>query len=468
MKVNIKEWNAVATWRWDMPDDEVCGICRVQFDGTCPTCKFPGDDCSLLLGKCGHSFHMPTQLEMSLPKHTTSPSLSSSPSRQSIRRPANSNAPSRPQSIIDRPPTAQQTHHPLESTTTHDPPLDNPPSQTHQGDGHHDFPPQHHQPPPFQPFFTLIEDANTSEYYHPTVHYIFSDDDTDIVTEAALRSLENDQDVLSQGPKGKSKPVRAKDGAGDGEVYDEEDDEFAIARKDPLLLPPIPGVRDNYIILDLETTASDETVHPGNVAAASNRENITGASSSLPSQTQTHLAGAQSQQQQQTQHPNTPNPQTQTPDHKGPQPPQFSVSSVHSLTPSWQVLHTQVIPAPTFEKNTSNEPVNGGLMLKIQGTAGLPITLLGKDRDKERSSQRLEEMMDQFSKRLGELRQVVEAGEQGQFGEERGGEEGVEEQEPNDATAVVGFGNDNALGVHLEGEGGAEVGNGEDGMENEG
>lgn len=47
MKVSIKEWNAVATWRWNMPDDEVCGICRVQFDGTCPTCKFPGDDCSL-------------------------------------------------------------------------------------------------------------------------------------------------------------------------------------------------------------------------------------------------------------------------------------------------------------------------------------------------------------------------------------------------------------------------------------
>ncbi|EEA26726.1 ubiquitin-protein ligase Anaphase Promoting Complex [Talaromyces marneffei ATCC 18224] len=58
MKVTIKEWNAVASWRWDMPEDEVCGICRVQFDGTCPTCKFPGDDCSLLIGTCGHSFHM--------------------------------------------------------------------------------------------------------------------------------------------------------------------------------------------------------------------------------------------------------------------------------------------------------------------------------------------------------------------------------------------------------------------------
>lgn len=84
MKVKIKEWNAVATWRWDMPEDDVCGICRVQFDGTCPTCKYPGDDCALcmfsitssimyskklsiecgaltytlVIGKCGHSFHM--------------------------------------------------------------------------------------------------------------------------------------------------------------------------------------------------------------------------------------------------------------------------------------------------------------------------------------------------------------------------------------------------------------------------
>jgi anaphase-promoting complex subunit 11 len=47
MKVNLKEWNAIATWHWDIPEDEVCGICRVQFDGTCPTCKFPGDECAL-------------------------------------------------------------------------------------------------------------------------------------------------------------------------------------------------------------------------------------------------------------------------------------------------------------------------------------------------------------------------------------------------------------------------------------
>jgi anaphase-promoting complex subunit 11 len=58
MKVTIKQWNAVALWKWDVPEDEVCGICRVQFDGTCPTCKYPGDDCPLISGACNHSFHM--------------------------------------------------------------------------------------------------------------------------------------------------------------------------------------------------------------------------------------------------------------------------------------------------------------------------------------------------------------------------------------------------------------------------
>lgn len=47
MKVTITKWNAVATWRWDIPDDDVCGICQVAFDGTCPTCKYPGDGCPL-------------------------------------------------------------------------------------------------------------------------------------------------------------------------------------------------------------------------------------------------------------------------------------------------------------------------------------------------------------------------------------------------------------------------------------
>lgn len=50
-------------------------------------------------------------------------------------------------------------------------------------------------------------------------------------------------------------------------------------------------------------------------------------------------------------------------------------------------------------------------MLKIHGTPGLPPSMVAKDRDKERGSQRLEDMMEQFAKRMKELRLVIEAGE---------------------------------------------------------
>nr|XP_058958015.1 uncharacterized protein LOC131785182 isoform X2 [Pocillopora verrucosa] len=40
------EWIGVATWRWVANDDN-CGICRMAFDGCCPDCKIPGDDCPL-------------------------------------------------------------------------------------------------------------------------------------------------------------------------------------------------------------------------------------------------------------------------------------------------------------------------------------------------------------------------------------------------------------------------------------
>ncbi|KAJ2861132.1 ubiquitin-protein ligase Anaphase Promoting Complex [Coemansia erecta] len=59
MKVTIKDWKAVAGWKWDLPDDDVCGICRVPFDACCPNCKIPGDDCPLIWGECSHPTAMP-------------------------------------------------------------------------------------------------------------------------------------------------------------------------------------------------------------------------------------------------------------------------------------------------------------------------------------------------------------------------------------------------------------------------
>ncbi|KAL2653611.1 hypothetical protein R1flu_021739 [Riccia fluitans] len=43
---SLSEWHAVASWTWDAHDD-ACGICRMAFDGCCPDCKMPGDDCPL-------------------------------------------------------------------------------------------------------------------------------------------------------------------------------------------------------------------------------------------------------------------------------------------------------------------------------------------------------------------------------------------------------------------------------------
>ncbi|KAL8153443.1 hypothetical protein V2J09_011203 [Rumex salicifolius] len=50
-------WHAVASWTWDA-QDEMCGICRLVFDGCCPDCKHPGDDCPIIWGQCNHAFHL--------------------------------------------------------------------------------------------------------------------------------------------------------------------------------------------------------------------------------------------------------------------------------------------------------------------------------------------------------------------------------------------------------------------------
>merc|ERR1711973_200521 len=57
LKVTIKSWNGVASWKW-IANDDTCGICRVAFDGCCPDCKLPGDDCPLVWGACTHCFHI--------------------------------------------------------------------------------------------------------------------------------------------------------------------------------------------------------------------------------------------------------------------------------------------------------------------------------------------------------------------------------------------------------------------------
>ncbi|KAJ5778739.1 hypothetical protein N7520_001985 [Penicillium odoratum] len=246
------------------------------------------------------------------------------------------------------------------------------------------------QQPAFQPFFTLIEDIPTAEYHHPTVHYIFSDDDTDIITEAALRSLEAQQDALPG-----SKKHHTYIGQHDGQ----EDHDAST-----LLPPPIPGIRENYVILDVEPVpASEHTTTAPSPAAMQFGPGVNPMSSSPATQ---------------------PSPGAGT----APQP-QFRVTSAKSFSPDWQVMRSEMVPAPTFENNEDGDGTGHGLLLKIHGTGGLPYAA---ESTKERGTSRLEEMMNQFAKRMSELQTVIDSayveGEKRQDGDAEV-EAGVDEQE---------------------------------------
>lgn len=57
IKITYTSFTAVAEWKWDLPEeaDDTCGICRVQFEGTCAKCKYPGDECPISMPTALHS-----------------------------------------------------------------------------------------------------------------------------------------------------------------------------------------------------------------------------------------------------------------------------------------------------------------------------------------------------------------------------------------------------------------------------
>ncbi|KAJ5951626.1 uncharacterized protein N7479_010039 [Penicillium vulpinum] len=336
---------------------------------------------------------------MSLNNSPYHPPLSSSSSRQSLHK----DTLSRPGTASSRPSDRQQpraqlpegrtstdeTHQHPETivSPSHDAVLDETGDHLEEGQ---EQPLSH---PAFQPFFTLIEDAHTSDYHHPTVHYIFSDDDTGIVTEAALRSLAAQQEALSDSKKEQIAQTQASNLQ--DEIKDPSDQDPA---KTTLLPPPAPGVRENYVILDVEPSpytpeAAQTSPIPEQLAPGRGGGGIRSISSS-PANASTI-------------------PQDQGQPH-----PQYRVTAAQSFSSTWQVLHTEVVPAPTFENSNPGEPPGHGLMLKIRGTGGLPIKVGGKDKEST-----LEEMMDQFAKRMSELQVVIDAAEAADSKGELDGEE---------------------------------------------
>ena len=222
--------------------------------------------------------------------------------------------------------------------------------------------------PSFQPFFTLIEDSVTNEHHHPTVHYIFADDDADIIAEAALRSLETLDPTQRVGQSSTAEQGRGhprKEAEARPSRMQNEEDSLNASR-----LPHITaGVQEHYVILD---------VHPQPQAPV----------------------------------------QTVKSDDNSPAVPStysYEVISAHSLSAEWQVLRTSISAAPTIGDN----PPAGdeGLMLRIEGRGNTPGDVASaKEKGKETEGERdkgkesMEEMIERFQRRLEDIRMVMDAG----------------------------------------------------------
>ncbi|KAK5064530.1 hypothetical protein LTR84_000363 [Exophiala bonariae] len=231
-------------------------------------------------------------------------------------------------------------------------------------------------PTSFQPFFTLIEDSVSNEHYHPTVHYIFEDDDSDVIAEAACRSLEI-LDPSQQRQEHDDPSEMSQSHAGEvGHGHDQD--------TQSRLPVPLPGVHEHYLILDIHPRG---TLH------------------------QHPLASHQQQQQQLPTHP-TPIIPGSSPSTATPQIP-FHVTSAHSLSAEWQVLQTKVGAAPTIGDGNDDADDDEGWMLRIEGRGNTPGGVgvggeagVGKEREKES----MEEMIERFQRRMDEIRQVLETG----------------------------------------------------------
>ncbi|KAI1725070.1 anaphase-promoting complex subunit 11 RING-H2 finger domain-containing protein [Ditylenchus destructor] len=58
LRMRMKRLTIVGEWKWVDGKSDNCGICRAPFEACCVDCKYPGDECPLVLGACKHPFHM--------------------------------------------------------------------------------------------------------------------------------------------------------------------------------------------------------------------------------------------------------------------------------------------------------------------------------------------------------------------------------------------------------------------------
>lgn len=111
-------------------------------------------------------------------------------------------------------------------------------------------------PANFAPFFTLVDDATTGHTEHPSVHYVFADDDPELHTAIFARALGDTSVVTSARHTSRHRSGFAR--ANDDEE-DESSDAAAAASPQPILPPSVPGQKDRYVVLDLSADARSIT-----------------------------------------------------------------------------------------------------------------------------------------------------------------------------------------------------------------
>ncbi|KAJ5109612.1 hypothetical protein N7532_002257 [Penicillium argentinense] len=221
----------------------------------------------------------------------------------------------------------------------------------------------------FQPFFTILADAHSPVIHHPTVHYIFSDDDTDIIKEAGFRSLHMQRITI---PSIEKDSELEDDHEGSTEHDPEEEEK-------PALPPAIPGVRTHYLLLDVKPFA---TAVERNTSAVQNMSTFPSVPSASPSNPVSAL----------------PKPDQPAGLHTRAQ---YRVNSAKSFSPTWQILNAELVPAPTFDYQDNSDAQSHGMMLNIRGTSGAPQ----EQRNKEEG---LEDLMDRFESQMAELQAVID------------------------------------------------------------
>lgn len=83
------------------------------------------------------------------------------------------------------------------------------------------------------------------------------------------------------------------------------------------------------------------------------------------------------------------------------------VLSAQSMSPDWAVTSTELSPAPTWDRDGEGKQEEaeegGGLMLRIEGME-VPTD------DGEAEEKRLEDLAEEYERKMSELKRVVDAG----------------------------------------------------------